>query len=137
MVEVEIDDAAVISTHCAPAAGIVDEHPLDALEASGHGLADAALTAPSWAGATVQRELDHAVTRTPPHLRRTLSLRIGRTPAFLRHGRGASRSGSIFDLFLPTNPGFVQKMNRRLVDHQESAPGRIRTDDLRVKSALL
>jgi hypothetical protein len=66
VVEVEVDDASVVSANGTAAAGLFDEHPLDSLKPTCNRLANAPLAAPAiaafWAGA-VFRELSDAMAR--------------------------------------------------------------------------
>jgi hypothetical protein len=60
MVEVQVQDASVITADAAAPAGLIDERPLDSLKPARDCLADAALAAPpsgSAPSARVEREL--------------------------------------------------------------------------------
>jgi hypothetical protein len=90
--EVEVDDATVVSAHGAAPSSLVDEDALELLESTSDGLSDTALASPT---PRVARELGESVPCARAHLDRTLARRRGR----------AARVSSVWhwrrDVFVP------------------------------------
>ena len=95
MVEVQIDDAAVVAAHGAATAGLLDEDALDLLKPARDCLAGAPAAAPSVSTLALAAEVvgDQTVTRAYTEFRGALGCR-GR-PFFLTSGTGGSGSTNI------------------------------------------
>ena len=72
VMEVEVDDAAVISADGAAASSLLHEDALELLESASDGLSDTALASPT---PRVERELGDSVPWAHSHLDRTLACR--------------------------------------------------------------
>jgi hypothetical protein len=89
VMEVQVDDAAVVAAYRAAAAGFLNQHALQPLLPSSHCLPDAALATPGIAAprsAAVLGELGNAVTVAAAHFHRPLAPRVRRSAALINQG---------------------------------------------------
>jgi hypothetical protein len=84
MMEVQVDHAAVVTADRAAPAGLLDQDPLDLLEASGHGLTGAPLAAPAVPALALAREMELDEAVMPAHPKLGGALLCGRTTALLQ-----------------------------------------------------
>jgi hypothetical protein len=86
VVEVEVADAAVVTTNATASTRLLDQLSLDSLEAACNCLSDASLTSPSRTTLSVQGKFGDPVPRASPILGWTLPARIWWATAVLAKG---------------------------------------------------
>lgn len=94
MMEVEIEDAAVISADSTAASRLLDQQPFHFLLATRHGFAEASLATPSQSttfAVGISAELRQPVVLADPDLNRALAPRVRRPASFADQRNGGRR----------------------------------------------